>query len=1280
MLNRRDNVEPCHTNTCQWILELEKFQFWRSEPRGLLWIKGKPGAGKSTLMSFLHKKLGSSQKDNQGIQLDFFFTARGTEMQRTPLGMFRSLLNQIFLYDATIRSQVREAYEHRCKLFGWEEGIWTWPQTMLEELLVDTVLSSRQRVTIFVDALDETGDVSAPQIASFFHQLLDRAERKNAAIRICISCRHYPIICSTQTLEIHVEHHNGKDIATYIRDILAQIEVEDSLSEDTRQVLIKRLTQQANGVFQWVRLIMPLTRRRIHEGETSEDICSWLHEVPDGLEDVYRYILKEVIDVRNLKQSFSLFQWLSVAERPLALKEIRYALVAGDAQITGALKPIEKIHGFVESDKRMKIRINVLSGGLAEVVSSKDSDEFVQVVHQSVNEFLRAKGLAMMSDMLGTSSPTRKNEEIYFQSHAVLYRTCLIYLMIHFLRGGFPRELHETKSELIRNHPLLDYATHNVFFHAEKAAHCRRLRSLDEEYILSKVVTHWVQLYQSLDVFNPLCPPSGARLIHIAAAANLVDILERVSLDDSECAMSDKFGNTAFHFAARCGHISAGTILLHKGNDFKVENELKMTPLTVAASYGHMDFVKWLICEGVHLEDTMGDAHSALQNASRQGHQNVVELLIGAGANVNAQGGEYGNALQAACAGGSNSEIVKILLGAGADVNAQGGQHGTALRAACAEGGSSEIVQLLLDAGADVNLQYDQHGPALNACARSSRGGRTLGGYISSQDMTDQEIVRLLLSAGADVNAQGGEYGTALQTYANAADSHIIRILLDAGADVNAQGGRYGTALQAAGRENGRQEIIQMLLEAGADVNIQAGFYGTALQAASQGRGNCKSVRMLLDAGADVNTKGGYYGTALQAACAKNHDDENVEMLLDAGADVNAQGGRYGFALQGACRFQETSRIAQILLRAGADVNAQGGDYRTALQAACRNRRDNGMVKIILDAGADVNAQGGEFGSALLAAVFCGHLDRIEVLLRAGANPSLVDRLGQTPLHVAASENMLTVLHRFPVFLSSINVRDKLLRSPIHLAICLGHIDFATHLLQFFTDPFLLDGYGRNILDWAVGNKSLVRQIRTHHPSIVTTPKEIQARVVCQSIMELSKMLQTQPDFLWPLIQQLGRYLLFVNNLDDARFLLQLHLSQRGSPAGASFTIYCVICDDNIEQSRFVCRECAHMDLCSYCVENEEFHSRLHPNQAHVTFELTEVQGAGPQFAELELATYRKVLDRLSTEGPSNHSAANLFFHVTSRTMIDVLPRGLLGLIPMFCVLLVGILAVLWGH
>ncbi|KAJ5210149.1 hypothetical protein N7491_009957 [Penicillium cf. griseofulvum] len=656
--------------------------------------------------------------------------------------------------------------------FGYGGDKWEWPQVVLEELLAGAILASasRQHVSVFVDALDETRAESAQQLAAYFHRLIDRAEKKNAAVRICISCRHYPIIGGAHSIEIHVEEHNHYDIATYIKDTLADTEVEDSPSEDTRQILIEQLIQQANGVFQWARLIMPLARQRVFEGESFNDIRCWVREVPAGLEDVYMYILNNVIEARNLEQSFLLFQWVCLAERPLTVSEMRYTLTAKNAQIMRFPKTWEKVYGFVESDERMKRRIKAISGGLAEVVSSEASDETVQVVHQSVNDFLRAKGLAILSDNIGASSPPIRRENILLQCQANLYRSCLIYLAILHIRGDISSDSQETKEELIRNHPLLAYATTNLFIHTEKAAESRVLVLPNEQDILQQV-----QIYNVLNPVTLACPPKGTTIVHMAAAANLVDIIKCLSVDCEDVARKDEYGNTAFHLAARHGHITGGSILREKGADCEAENINGRTPLIEAASRGHVRFVEWLLNKGVKLETTMVKSQSALQAASLGGYQAVVEILLGAGAEVNAKGVEYGNALQAAAFGG-NSEIVQVLLDAGADINAQGGKYGNPLQAAITTAiyvGSSETVQVLLDAGADVNAQGGNYGNALQAAA--------FGG--------NSETVQVLLDAGADINAQGGEFGYTLQAAAAAVyrgNSEIVQMLLDAGADANA--------------------------------------------------------------------------------------------------------------------------------------------------------------------------------------------------------------------------------------------------------------------------------------------------------------------------------------------------------------------------------------------------------------------------------------------------------------------------------------------------------------
>ncbi|KAJ6004615.1 hypothetical protein N7540_012984 [Penicillium herquei] len=1048
MLDRRDNIEPCHTNTCKWVLELEEYQSWRSQSHGLLWVKGKPGSGKSTLMVFLHDKLQRSQDESPGIRLDFFFTARGTEMQRTPLGMLRSLLNQIFDRDPTVRPQIREKYDRRCKQFGYGKRQWEWPQVILEELLTSAILQSaiRQHLVVFVDALDEAGSQSAQQLAGYFHRLVDRAEKMKLSVQVCISCRHYPIMESGRAIEIKVEDHNQQDIATYIQDTLIQRDTKDNTSQEIREMLVKQLTQQANGIFQWVHIMIPLIEPRIRERESFDDISCWLREVPAGLEDTYSYILNNVIGKRNREQSFLFFQWVCLAERPLTVAEMRYALVAKNARETLSLKRWERIYGFIEKNEDVPERVKALSGGLAEVVSSGDKNETIQVVHQSVNEFLRIKGLEMLCQNTGISTSSITMDRILSQCQTTLYRSCLVYL-IGFHKAGKTSGLKGTREKLVQDYALLEYATTNLFIHAEKAADSRPEIVKNEKEILQKVLGRWVQVYQKLKLHSNLCPPRGTTLLHMAAAANLADLIEPVAPEDKDIAIRNGNGDTALHLAARWGHVIAGKLLRRKGADQVAKNHSGKTPLGEAASGGHLEFVEWLLDEGVDLGRN-GDG-ATLQAASLGGYAGVVEILVGAGADVNAQGGYYGNALQAAASNGS-AETVQILLEAGTDVNAQGGYFGNALQAA-AWSGSAEIVQILLEAGADVNAQGGQYGNALQAAA-----------YRGST-----ETVQIFLEAGADVNAQGGEYGNALQAAASNGSAETVQILLEAGADINAQGGEYGNALQAAAYR-GSAEKVQILLEAGADVNAQGGHFGNALQAAAY-RGSTETVQILLEAGTDINAQGGYYGNALQAAAYRG-STETVQILLEAGTDINAQGGYYGNALQAAA-YRGSTETVQILLEAGADVNAQGGYYGNALQAAASNGSAE-TVQILLEAGADVNAQGGYFGNALQAAAWSRSAEIVQILLEAGADVNAQGGEYGNALQVAASNESAETVQILLEAGTDINAQGGYFGNALQAAAYRGSTETVQILLEAGADVNAQGGYYGNALQAAASNGS----------------------------------------------------------------------------------------------------------------------------------------------------------------------------------------------------------------
>src|SRR5438046_1775553 len=98
MNDRGNDIELATEGTCTWLLGNKTYLDWLSpNNRGLLWIKGKPGAGKSTLLKYAFQAIERNEHphSNQAVTISFFFHGRGSDMQKTPLGLFRSLLYQL---------------------------------------------------------------------------------------------------------------------------------------------------------------------------------------------------------------------------------------------------------------------------------------------------------------------------------------------------------------------------------------------------------------------------------------------------------------------------------------------------------------------------------------------------------------------------------------------------------------------------------------------------------------------------------------------------------------------------------------------------------------------------------------------------------------------------------------------------------------------------------------------------------------------------------------------------------------------------------------------------------------------------------------------------------------------------------------------------------------------------------------------------------------------------------------------------------------------------------
>lgn len=95
---RSAKIAAAQAQTCEWLFRTGEYKRWR-DPRfrhinhGILWIRGNPGAGKSTLMKYA---LSCAQElQDKSKVLSFFYNARGEGLEKSTEGMYRTLLHQM---------------------------------------------------------------------------------------------------------------------------------------------------------------------------------------------------------------------------------------------------------------------------------------------------------------------------------------------------------------------------------------------------------------------------------------------------------------------------------------------------------------------------------------------------------------------------------------------------------------------------------------------------------------------------------------------------------------------------------------------------------------------------------------------------------------------------------------------------------------------------------------------------------------------------------------------------------------------------------------------------------------------------------------------------------------------------------------------------------------------------------------------------------------------------------------------------------------------------------
>ncbi|KAL8410420.1 hypothetical protein RB596_000194 [Gaeumannomyces avenae] len=385
MTDRLNEIDSAMTGTCQWLLKHDTYKRWAATDRSILWIKGKPGSGKSTLMKFALAHVGSLPNTaTDDVVLTFFFHGRGDKLQKTPLGLWQSLLHQLLVCAPRALASLVQAFKQNKETRGEFGEAWQWHQNELQSFFKSALrdVVRARRVLLYVDALDECGEADAIALVHQFNSLLRSLPTTGCRwFHICFSCRQYPF-SNNELLEINPAEENGKDVLAYVRNELSQ------LGAQGQQPTIL-IANRARGVFMWARIVVKKILDLDRKGEGWGAVEKAIQSIPQELDGLYRTLLQSMEP-----DSLKLIQWICFSERPLTTDELQWAMAVDPDGTHKSLEECQRSGGFITND-RIDRRIKTLSCGLAEIVPSSDTP-VVQFIHQSVKDFFVETGLSVL--------------------------------------------------------------------------------------------------------------------------------------------------------------------------------------------------------------------------------------------------------------------------------------------------------------------------------------------------------------------------------------------------------------------------------------------------------------------------------------------------------------------------------------------------------------------------------------------------------------------------------------------------------------------------------------------------------------------------------------------------------------------------------------------------------------------------------------------------------------------------------------------------------------------
>ncbi|KAF1952459.1 hypothetical protein CC80DRAFT_479208 [Byssothecium circinans] len=371
-------IHDCCPGTTDWILNHPKMRTWmrNGQDQSTLWLKGKPGSGKSTLCAIVVQFF---KLDKTATTLSCFYNYKISEAHVHPSAfIFATLVSQVLQQKRDLAAYVYEEFV--------AENLPSSTQTLKH--ILSNLLPQLSLPRIIIDGIDECLQYDAsgkPQSLSLVKDVLNDILQLETfgsqamSPKLLLASRDIGqmVIKLSRKPMMFLDHEPGilqsaiRRFASYrLSEIRGKFQgvpdIERILNRIEETIVIK-----SQGMFLWVKLIFMQLEE---EAYNVNDLESALANMPDGLHALYARIMGrlQVLTPSSQDRVARILEWMLSSRRPLRTIELQDAIAFSGTTTT--------------LDKGSKLPASVID--LCKPLITILHDDTVDFVHFTVKEFL----------------------------------------------------------------------------------------------------------------------------------------------------------------------------------------------------------------------------------------------------------------------------------------------------------------------------------------------------------------------------------------------------------------------------------------------------------------------------------------------------------------------------------------------------------------------------------------------------------------------------------------------------------------------------------------------------------------------------------------------------------------------------------------------------------------------------------------------------------------------------------------------------------------------------